>query len=108
MKYGNKKTVLDGMTFDSRKEANRYAELRLMEKAGLITNLHRQVPIELLPSQRRNGKIVERPVRYIVDFVYTQDGENVYEDVKGGIRTKEYVIKRKLMLWEFGIQVKEV
>jgi hypothetical protein len=106
-KYGNKKTVVDGVAYDSAKEARRGAELRLLERAGLITDLCRQVKFELLPAQRRNGKLIERPVNYVADFVYRENGEEVVEDVKG-LRTKEYVIKRKLMLWQYGIQVKEV
>lgn len=106
-KYGNRKTELDGRTFDSRKEATRYAELQLMQRAGLISDLQTQVPFEVVPSQKRNGKTVERPVKYVADFVYTENGETVVEDAKG-MKTKEYIIKRKLMLYEFGIQIKEV
>jgi hypothetical protein len=66
------------------------------------------VQYELIPSQRINGKVVERPVKYVADFVYTtEDGLQVVEDTKG-VRTKEYIIKRKLMLWQYGIQIKEV
>lgn len=109
-KYKNKKWELDGQAFDSRLEARRYQELRFMLRAGLITDLQRQVPFELIPSQRRNGKVVERPVKYVADFVYkTKDGEEVVEDVKSeATKTKEYVIKRKLMLWQYGIQIREV
>ena len=108
-KYGNRKTTLDGVTYDSAKEARRGAELRLMERAGLISDLCAQVRYELIPAQKRNGKVVERPVYYIADFVYEQDGETVVEDAKSpATRTPQYIIKRKLMLWEFGIRVKEV
>lgn len=106
-KYGNKKWELDGQTFDSQREARRYQELRWLLRMGLISDLRRQVPYELLPSQKRGGKVVERPVKYIADFVYTENGEEVVEDAKG-MRTKEYVIKRKLMLWQYGIQIREV
>lgn len=106
-KYSNEKTVIDGIAFDSRKEANRYWELRMLERAGKISELRRQVPFELIPAQRRDGKLVERPVKYIADFTYKENGEEIVEDAKG-VRTKEYVIKRKLMLWEFGIRVKEI
>ena len=74
---------------------------------GVISDLKMQVPFELIPSQKRDGKTVERPVKYIADFVYTQDGETVVEDAKG-MRTKEYVIKRKLMLMRYGIRIREV
>lgn len=106
-KYGNRKTTVDGVTYDSAKEARRGAELRLLERAGEITDLHRQVKYELLPAQRRGGRVVERPVSYVADFVYKENGEEVVEDTKG-MRTKEYIIKRKLMLWQYGIQIREV
>lgn len=106
-KYRNKKTTVDGVTFDSAREARRYQELRLLTRAGKITGLQRQVPFELIPTQKRDGKTIERPVKYVADFVYQENGETVVEDAKG-VRTKEYVIKRKLMLWEFGIVVREV
>ena len=108
-KYGNRKTAVDGVVYDSAKEARRGAELRLLEKAGIISDLCAQVKYELIPAQRRDGKVIERPVNYIADFVYKENGETVVEDVKSPItRTKDYVIKRKLMLWEFGIVIKEV
>ena len=106
-KYRNRKTTLDGIEFDSAKEARRYAELRLLEKAGQIFNLQRQVPFVLIPKQERGGKVVERPVVYKADFVYTENGEDVVEDTKG-MKTKDYIIKRKLMLWQYGIRIKEV
>ena len=106
-KYGNRKTLVDGIEFDSRKEAQRWAELKLLERAGQIYNLQRQVSFVLIPKQTRNGKVVERPCVYKADFVYTENGEEVVEDAKG-MRTKEYTIKRKLMLWEFGIKIREV
>ena len=106
-KYGNRKTLVDGIEFDSRKEAQRWAELKLLERAGQIFNLQRQVSFVLIPKQTRNGKVVERPCVYKADFVYTENGEEVVEDAKG-MRTKEYTIKRKLMLWQYGIQIKEV
>ena len=106
-KYGNRITILDGQQFDSAKEARRFAELRLLERAGQIQNLQRQVPFVLIPKQERNGKVIERPCVYKADFVYTENGEEVVEDTKG-VKTKEYIIKRKLMLWQFGIQIREV
>lgn len=107
MKYHAKKTELDGITFDSRKEAQRYAELRLLERSGAIHNLQRQVRYELIPAQKKDGKTVERACHYIADFVYEENGKTVVEDVKG-YRTKEYVLKRKLMLQVHGIEVREV
>lgn len=107
MKYGNRKTTVDGVTYDSAKEARRGAELRLMERAGVIRNLAAQVKFTLIPAQRIDGKLIERPVTYVADFVYTEDGQTVVEDVKG-VKTKDYIIKRKLMLWRYGIRVREV
>lgn len=78
-----------------------------MEKAGEIKNLKRQVKFSLLPSQKINGKVVERPVVYIADFVYEQNGKTIVEDAKGH-RTKDYILKRKLMLFFNGIAIKEV
>ena len=108
MKYGNRKTVVDGITFDSKREATRYAELKLLQRAGEIFDLQRQVPFTLIPKQTRDGKVIERPCVYKADFVYKEkDGTEVVEDVKG-VCTKEYRIKKKLMLWQFGIVVREV
>lgn len=108
-KFGNKKTVVDGITFDSQKEAARWQELKLMQRAGLICELQRQVPFVLIPKQERNGKVIERPVVYKADFVYRENGEDVVEDVKSrATKTKEYIIKRKLLLWQYGIKIKEV
>lgn len=105
-KYHNRKTLFDGKRFDSKKEADRYAELRLMERAGIIHGLKRQVPYVLIPTQYINGKAVERPCVYKADFVYHQNDRLVVEDAKG-YRTADYVIKRKLMLEKYGIRIKE-
>lgn len=105
-KYRNRKTEVDGITFDSRKEAKRYQELKLLERAGEISDLQRQVPFLLIPAQRIGGKVAERAVQYKADFVYTDHGETVVEDTKG-IRTGEYIIKRKLMLYVHGISIRE-
>lgn len=108
MKYGNRKTTtFDGITFDSAKEARRWGELKLMQKAGVISDLKRQVKYELLPSQYNHGRCVERGVSYIADFVYKEQGNTVVEDTKGA-RTPDYIIKRKLMLYVYHIQIKEV
>ena len=98
--------TVNGITFDSRKEANRWNELVLLERAGKISNLERQVKFELIPSQRIDGKVVERACHYVADFVYIENGNKVVEDSKG-FKTQEYIIKRKLLLKEYGIQVKE-
>ena len=117
-KYGNKKIYADGEVFDSKKEYRRWNELILQVKAKEISELRRQVKYVLIPAQRepdltgprggiRRGKLIEREVAYIADFVYTdRDGSTVVEDCKG-MRTKEYIIKRKMMLYKYGIRIKE-
>lgn len=122
-KYHSRKVTVDGVTYDSTKEYRRFKELSLLERAGAIQNLQRQVKFVLVPAQRefcneiytkgRNkgcfkpGKLLEKECSYIADFVYIQNGKTVVEDTKG-FRTKDYIIKRKLMLWVHGIQIKEV
>lgn len=109
-KYHATKTEVDGMMFDSRKEANRYCELKLLEKAGEISNIETQVPFLLIPRQNNpiTGKMIERPCSYIADFVYNDSkGNRIVEDTKG-VRTDAYIIKRKLMLREYGIRISEV
>lgn len=122
-KYGNRKATVDGITFDSRREARRYCELKLMLKAKEITDLQLQVKFELIPEQRepaterykagknkgefKPGKLIEKPIVYIADFVYKQNGEMIVEDAKG-LKTREYIIKRKLMRYIHGISIKEV
>lgn len=106
-KYHSRKITKDGITYDSVKEYRRFCELSLLQKAGKVTDLQRQVKFELIPSQRIDGKVVERPCHYVADFVYTQDGERVVEDTKG-FRTKDYILKRKMMLFFHGIKINEV
>lgn len=116
-KYHSKKVVVNGLTFDSKKEANRYRELLLLERAGAITNLKRQVKYQLLPAQYRpvfdkksrkwKDRCVEREVSYVADFVYQQDGETIVEDTKG-FKTKDYILKRKMLLYFHQIKIKEV
>lgn len=108
-KYGNKKVSIDGETFDSKKEAKRYCELKLLQQAGEIKELRRQVKFVLIPSQRVDGKVVERECSYIADFVYrdAKSGELVVEDTKG-FKTKDYIIKRKLMLSVYNIRINEI
>lgn len=106
-KYHNKKTrTSDGVEHDSRKEAQRWLELQLLQRAGEIADLKRQVTFELIPKQ--DG---ERACHYIADFVYTdaKTGEKVVEDVKSEATRKDkaYIIKRKLMLYLKGIKISE-
>lgn len=108
-KYHNSKITVDGRRFDSKKEARRYQELKFLERANMISDLQCQVKFVLIPSQRdpNTKRVIERECAYIADFVYTQNGEKVVEDTKG-FKTKDYIIKRKLMLYVHGIRVKEV
>lgn len=109
-KYHNKRIVtMDGQAFDSKREYRRWAELVLLERAGQIEDLQRQVKFELIPAQYSNDdppKLLERACDYIADFVYTEYGKRVVEDAKGA-RTSVYLIKRKLMLHRYGIQIRE-
>lgn len=95
--------------YDSEKEYNRAQKLKLMQRAGLISELREQVVFLLIPSQTNSEGIKERPVKYIADFVYrdNETGQTVVEDTKG-FRTPEYIIKRKLMLMMHGITIKEI
>ena len=123
-KYHNRKVTVDGITFDSVKEANRYKELKVLERAGQIHDLQLQVKFKLIPAQRewtdettksgkpKKGNVIEHEVSYIADFTYrNRYGLLVVEDVKGyrkGTAYDLFVVKRKLMLWIHGIRVKEV
>ena len=112
-KYKNTKVVVNGVEYDSKKEYARHCDLMLMERAGLISNLQRQVKYELIPTQRIDGKVVERPVHYIADFVYTKDGGLVVEDVKdyrnpASAGYAKFVLKRKMMLHTYGIRITEI
>ena len=102
-KYGNTKIRVDGRLFDSKAEAARWQELQLLERAGEITELERQVEYELIPKQKE-----ERAVKYIADFRYKDhEGNTVVEDTKG-VKTPVYILKRKLMLRVHGIRIREV
>ena len=112
-KYGNRKTVVDGEVFDSRHEAERWIELRYMERAGLIYDLQRQVAFVLIPKQKDEitGKVLEREAKYVADFTYRDKQTNklVVEDAKSKpTKTKDYILKRKLLLYRHGIIIKEV
>lgn len=108
-KYQAQKCEFKGEKFDSRKELHRWLELRLLERSGEITELKRQVKFELIPAQKdEKGKCFERAVTYWADFVYKdKQGKTVVEDTKG-MCTKDYIIKRKLMLYKYGIKIKEI
>lgn len=119
-KYNARSVDYDGLKFDSQREALRYKELTFLISEGIISNLKRQVKYVLIPAQRepstigprggvKPGKLIEKECSYIADFVYTvvETGETVVEDTKG-FRTKDYLIKRKLMLFVYGIKIKEI
>ena len=127
-KYRSQKITRDGITFDSVKEYKRFVELSLLEKAGAITDLKRQVPFELIPAQfeeiptgefykrgERKGMpkmkrvCIEQSVKYNADFVYIENGKKVVEDTKSeATKTKDYILKRKMMLYFHGIKIKEI
>ena len=128
-KCGNNKVTVNGITFDSRKEANRYCELKMLERAGVIKHLELQKVFELIPAQYEEssevykrgekkgqpkpGKCIEQSVTYKADFYYVENGKEVVEDVKGfrdpaSSAYARYTIKRKMMLYFYGIRIKEV
>ncbi len=131
-KLNNKSIVIDGIEFQSTKEGNRYCELKLLQRAGKISDLELQKRYELIPAQyetvetgeyykvgAKKGQpktkqvCIEQSVVYIADFVYTENGQTVVEDVKGfrdpsSATYAKFVLKRKMMLWIHGIKIKEV
>ena len=104
-KYHAKKTVVDGITFDSKREADRYLVLKGMEEDGSIEDLRRQVRYELIPAFDVDGRHY-RPVFYVADFVYRENGHEVIEDVKGVV-TDVYRLKRKLVAYRYGMNIRE-
>lgn len=106
-KYHAKKTTVDGITFDSKREARRWVELRTLEAAGAIRDLRRQVRMELVPAFDVGGKHY-RAITYTPDFVYfdVSAGRVVYEDCKG-YRTDVYRLKAKLFAWRYGVSIRE-
>ena len=122
-KYKNRKVITAEGVFDSVREYHRYLELRLLERAGKITELDRQVRYELIPAQhetyerysRKTGKrlkdgmrCIEKSCVYVADFVYRDAGGSLVAEDAKGCRTEVYIIKRKLMLHKHGIRVREV
>lgn len=118
-KYNAHKVEFEGMTFDSRKELRRYKTLRQLEEEGQIFNLQRQVKFVLIPAihepdiigprgGRKPGKLIERECSYYADFKYLDaQGRQIVEDTKG-MKTPDYIIKRKLLLYIHGIRIKEI
>ena len=131
-KLNNQSITIDGIEFQSKKEGRRYSELKLLQRAGQISDLELQKRYELIPAQfetvetgeyykvgAKKGQpktkqvCIEQSLVYIADFVYKENGQTVVEDVKGFRDTSsatyaKFVIKRKLMLWKYGIRIKEV
>lgn len=107
-KYKAKKTIVNGITFDSKKEACRYVQLKLKKDKGEISNLEMQKRYELIPKQLDDkGKVLYRAVHYVADFVYDKDGQTIVEDTKG-VRTADFIIKEKLMYQVYGIKITEI
>ena len=109
-KYRNEKVVLDGIKFDSRREADRYAHLKFLKRLGEIEKLELQKKFVLVPAQRNKaGKVTERAITYRADFYYfdKRQGKWVVEDAKG-VKTDVYKMKKKLMLSVHGLEIMEV
>lgn len=102
MKYNNKKTVVDGIKFDSLKEARRFQQLKAYERAGLIKDLGLQIPFVLIDKSRHG-----RAIKYVADFVYYEDNKMVVEDVKG-FKTPVYNLKKRLFVERYGIKIQEI
>lgn len=109
-KYHAKRTTIDGITFASKKEANRYQQLKLLEKTGVIKDLQLQVPYVLIEKSKYG-----RAIKYIADFVYLTNNDSecfgvystkVVEDCKG-FKTDIYKLKKRLMAEKYGIEIKE-
>lgn len=121
-KYGNSKTSFGGVEYDSKRERDRHIFLLNAEREGTISDIRRQVTFHLLPAQyetvekqlktktKQVSQCVERAVDYTADFTYIKDGELVVEDCKISktMLPKEYVLKRKMMLYFHGIKIREV
>ncbi len=105
-KYRNNPIIIDGIRFDSTKEGHRWCELQTLQKAGVISDLQRQVKYELQPAFYFQGRKI-RPIQYIADFVYWEGDNEIVEDVKG-VKTQEYKLKKKMMQYIYDIDIKEV
>jgi len=106
-KFNARKVKVDGMTFDSRREAARWRDLNLLQRAGKISDLRRQVRFLITPSFfGEDGKAILRSSSYVADFVYTENGKTVVEDCKG-LKTDVYILKKKLMYEKYGILIRE-
>lgn len=111
MKYGNKKTKVGDFVFDSKREAERWCHLRVLERAGRITELRRQVAYVLAPSVKFTGARAAKPaIRFIADFEYVEAGARIVEDVKSTVTAKlpAFQLKRHLMKSIHNIDVRIV
>lgn len=100
-KYNARRVTVDGYTFDSKAEARRYNQLRLLQRAGDIADLELQPSFELQPGFTDASGKRQRAIRYVADFAYTlPDGRRVVEDVKG-VETAVFKLKRKLFLFTY-------
>lgn len=103
-KYKNKKVIYNGIKFDSKKECSRYCELKLLERAGVITELKTQVPFVLIEKSKWG-----RVIKYVADFTYLENEKLVVEDVKSSItKTPLYRLKKRILAERYGIEIKEV
>jgi hypothetical protein len=123
-KYHNRRVTVFGITFDSKKEADRYLYLKAIQDSGVISNLRTQVNIELIPAVTETVEVqmktkvktkevtLQKPIYYRADFVYDLNGEEIVEDVKpsrdGFKFTKEFAIKKKLYFFKFRKEIKLV
>ena len=98
-KYRNRKIVVDNIKFESNLEAERYRQLKLLQRAKQISNLRLQVPFLLQESFKKNGK-THRKIEYIADFVYEENGQTIVEDTKG-MKTETFKIKQKLFEYKY-------
>ena len=98
-KYRNRKIVVDNIKFDSNLEAERYRQLKLLQRAKQISNLRLQVPFLLQEGFKKNGK-THRKIEYIADFVYEENGQTIVEDTKG-MKTETFKIKQKLFEYKY-------
>lgn len=109
MKYHNKKVIVNGIKFDSKKESLRYLDLKMLERANEIKELELQKKFELQPSFKKNGKTYQK-ITYIADFYYYDNKLKKYivEDTKG-YRTDTYIIKKKLFEYKYpDLEIKEI
>ena len=107
-KYSNEEKVVNGIKFDSKLEAKRYVQLKLLLRAGEITDLRTQVEFELQPSYKKNNKTI-RAIKYVADFVYydVREGKTIVEDTKG-FRNDVYKLKKKLFEYKYPyLEIKE-